>query len=141
MEKKIKAYMKMIEDMGGIVKAVETGWLHSEISDCAFKYQKAIESGEIKVVGLNCFAIDEEVPPEIFVDPETFSIQERKLEKLRKERDEGEVRNALNDIKNAAENGENLMPYTINSAKAKATIGEVSKTLREVFGVWSPSFI
>ena len=50
LEKKIKAYMEMIEGMGGIVKAVETGWLHSEISDCAFKYQKAVESGEIKVV-------------------------------------------------------------------------------------------
>lgn len=141
LEKKIKAYMEMIEGMGGIVKTVETGWLHSEISDCAFKYQKAVESGEIKVVGLNCFAVDEEVQPEIFVDPETFSIQEKRLEKLRKERDEGEVRTALNDIKMAAESGDNLMPYTIKSAKAKVTIGEVSKTLRQVFGVWSPSFI
>ncbi|MBW2112571.1 MAG: methylmalonyl-CoA mutase, partial [Deltaproteobacteria bacterium] len=69
------------------------------------------------------------------------SIQEKRLEKLRKERDEGEVRTALNDIKMAAESGDNLMPYTIKSAKAKVTIGEVSKTLRQVFGVWSPSFI
>ncbi len=141
MEKKIKAYMKMIEDMGGIVKTVETGWLHSEISDCAFKYQKAVENGEIKVVGLNCFTVDEEIPREIFIDPETRSLQKKRLEKLKKERDGRKVRNALDDIKKAAEKGENLMPYTIKSAKAKVTIGEVSKTLREVFGTWSPSFI
>ena len=71
--------------MGGIVKAVETGWIHNEISNSAFEYQQAIESGKMPIIGVNCYKQeDEELPMELFELPETVRIQEEKLRKLSK---------------------------------------------------------
>ena len=94
--KRIFDYIQKIEDMGGLVKAVEDGWLHREISNYNLESQKKIESGEIKIVGVN-FQPSKETetaPIEVFEYPETFTRQKAKLDKLRKERSAQKVRKA-----------------------------------------------
>ncbi len=92
MEEKVHSIIEKIDDMGGIVKAVEKGWIHKEISIAAYEYQNAIESGEMPIVGVNCFKIeDEELPIELFSLPETLSVQKKKLEKIKKERSSKEA--------------------------------------------------
>jgi len=88
MEEETLRLLGEIEGMGGIVKAAETGWIHSEISNSAYEYQQAIETGKMPIVGVNCYQMEEEeLPVELFEVPETLQIQEQKLKKIKNERD------------------------------------------------------
>ena len=131
--------MERIDQMGGIVKAVETGWIHREISDSAYKYQKAIESGEMPIVGMNCYQIeDERLPTELFQVPETLQIQQEKIERIKKERNVSEAERAIEAIARCCEEDGNLMEVIVESVKAHLTEGEVSQTLKKSYGTWDP---
>ena len=136
MEKQIWEYMEKIDEEGGIVSATEKGWVHREISNSAYAYHKAIECGEMKVVGVNCFKVEEELPVEIFEVPETVEPQRAKLEKLRKERDYDKVKAALGKVREKCHQDENLMPWVMEAVKANATLGEITNIFREEFGIW-----
>lgn len=135
---KITALLEEIDQMGGIVRAVETGWVHKEISDSAYTYQKGVESGMIPVVGVNCHRMDEEkLPMALFEVPETLRIQEKKLERIKKERDTSQALRALDDISRCCDKGQNLMNVIVESVKSRITEGEISQVLREHYGTWN----
>jgi methylmalonyl-CoA mutase N-terminal domain/subunit len=139
MAQRIMAAIGRIEDLGELVKAVESGWLHREISAYNYKYQRSIETGETKVVGVNyqpaekgsCGSID------VFKYPETYTRQKAKLERLRRERDSKKVKECLAVIRDKCHSDENLYPYTIAAVKNLATLGEIEEVFREEFGLWA----
>jgi methylmalonyl-CoA mutase N-terminal domain/subunit len=131
--------LDQIEGMGGIVKAAETGWIHREISNSAYEYQQAIESGKMPVVGVNCYRMEEEeLPVELFEVPETLKIQEQKLKRIRNERNGNHVRDALDAIARCCEKNGNLMEVIVESSKARVTQGEISNAPRSSYGTWDP---
>jgi len=139
METEVIRIIDEIESKGGLVKTVESGWVHGEIAAAAYKYQWAIESGEMPIVGVNCFSIEDEVLPiELFSSPETLKVQTRKLKKIRKERDSRAVENSLAAIVRCCELDENLMELMVGEVKNYLAIGEISQALKRVYGVWEP---
>ena len=136
---RIWAYIKKIEDMGGLVKAVEDGWLHREISNYNLEYQKKIESGETKVVGVNFQASQENetAPIEVFEYPETLTRQKAKLDKLRKERSDAKVKECKSILRDKCHSDENLVPFCLDAVKNLVTLGEIEELFREEFGLWA----
>ncbi len=137
MTTRILDYINKIEEMGGIVSAVESGWLHREISSYNNTYQKKIETGETKVVGVNFMKADQEPSPvEVYEYPETFTRQKAKLEKLREERDDLKVKKCIDTLREKCHSDENLYPYCIDAVKNLVTLGEIEDVFREEFGLW-----
>lgn len=135
LEVKAKEYIAKIDDMGGVLVAIEKGWVQREIQDAAYQYQKLVEKGEEIVVGVNKFTIKEEHHiPTLKIDPEIEITQVESLKKLRAERDNNAVESALSDIERIAGTQENLMPYIISAVECYATVGEIANRLRKVFG-------
>jgi methylmalonyl-CoA mutase N-terminal domain/subunit len=136
---RILDYVQKIEGMGGLVKAVEDGWLHREISNYNLEYQKKIESGETKIVAVNYQASKETetTPIDVYEYPETVSRQKAKLDKLRKERNDQNVKESLAVLKDKCHSEENLMPHCINAVKNLVTLGEIEELFREEFGLWA----
>ncbi|MGA7878009.1 MAG: methylmalonyl-CoA mutase family protein [Desulfoferrobacter sp.] len=137
MERRVTDYISTIENLGGLVEAVNKGWVHDEIADSAIQYQKAIESGELPVVGVNCHTMEDQ-QVEIFVQPETLERQKVKLAELRKRRDETTVRAALESIREKCRSMENVMPSVIEAARAWVTVGEIAEVFRQEWGCWDP---
>ena len=138
LEEKIQELLEKIEQLGGAVQAVETGWIHKEISDAAYEYQRGVESGTIPVVGLNCQQVTEEkLPMDLFEVPETLRIQEEKLERIKKERNSDEIRRALDAISDCCREDGNLMEVIVDSVKSFVTVGEISRTIKDCYGTWN----
>ena len=138
LEEKITELLEKIEQMGGVVRAVENGWVHKEISDAAYEYQRGIESGKMPVVGLNCHQVAEEkLPMDLFEVPETLRIQEEKLEKIKKERNPDQTRRALDEIVDCCREDGNLMEVIVDSVKSYVTVGEISRALKDCYGTWN----
>lgn len=139
-EEECSEYLKKIDQMGGVIPAVETGFLQGEISNSAYEYQKKIEGKDRIVVGVNRFQIEEPPPEGLLKIRQTVGeLQVEKLRQLRAQRRNGEVRNSLEEIRRIARSKENLMPAVIKAVKAEATIGEICGALREVFGEYRGS--
>lgn len=134
-ERRVWEYIDRIEAMGGAIKAIESGYIQSEISKSAYEYQMKIETGEKIIVGVNEFKSDEGQRIEIFkLNEEAIKKQIERLKKLRMERDNDKVKLSLKRLKEGALLGENLMPLIIECVEAYATIGEISDALREIWG-------
>jgi len=134
-EAEAEKYLNKIEEMGGMIRAIESGYVQNEIANSAYEYQKKVESKERIVVGVNKFQIAEPPPSGLLkIDISVGERQIAKLKKLREERDNQAVRQALDQLKKAAEQNENLMPLILDGVKAQATLGEICDALREVFG-------
>jgi methylmalonyl-CoA mutase N-terminal domain/subunit len=132
-------YLKKIEDQGGLVEAIESGWVHQQWRDGMEKQARLIGNGETSVIGLNCFQMDEE-PYEVPVfrpDPDAAEVQSAKLEMLRKTRDNEKVKRSLDNLKEASQKGDNVMPAVIDAVKASATLGEICDVWREIYSIWS----
>ena len=139
METEICGILDEIDSLGGLVKAVENGWIHKEIAEAAYKYQWAIENGEMPIVGVNCFKIEDEVLPiELFSSPETLKVQKKKLQIIKKKRNATEVARSLDAISRCCEKNGNLMELMVGAVKSHLTEGEISQTLKRVYGVWNP---
>ncbi|SHD78375.1 methylmalonyl-CoA mutase family protein [Schnuerera ultunensis] len=135
-------YIKRIDELGGAPKAIEKGYIQKEIQNSAYNYQMEVESEERIVVGVNKFQIEEQEHKDILkVDPEVERLQREKLKRLKEERDNKEVENRLEELKNAAGTDKNLMPYILEAVKVYATLGEICGVLREVFGEYQQSVI
>jgi methylmalonyl-CoA mutase N-terminal domain/subunit len=121
--------------MGGAVKAIDSGYIQGEIGESAYQYQKEIEAKKRIIVGLNQFQIEEEPLRDILrIKPEMEQYQKEKLARVKKERNNTKVKETLADLKRAAHGTENLVPPILEAVGVYATLGEISDTLREVFG-------
>jgi methylmalonyl-CoA mutase N-terminal domain/subunit len=139
LEEKILELLEKIEDLGGIVKAVETGWIHNEISNAAYEYQQAVESGKMPIVGVNCHQVEEEqLPMDLFEVPETLNIQAAKIHKIKKRRNANQVQRALDRIARCCDEDRNLMEVIVESVKSYVTEGEISRALKDRYGTWTP---
>jgi len=135
-------YFDKIDALGGMVAAIETGYPQKEIHDAAYAYQQAVERKEEVIVGVNEFVTAEERPITLLViDENVARLQRRKLEELRKRRDNLRVPTALEALGSAASSDANLMPYILEAVRAYATLGEMCDVLRRVFGTYEePAF-
>jgi len=134
MEKEAREYIRRIDDMGGMVKAIELGFPQREIMDSAYAYQQAIDKKEKIIVGVNAYQMEHEPIPILQIDETVAQKQLARLRQVKKMRNSGEVKRRLSDLKKAAEDDQNLMPYILACVKEYATLGEIIDTLKEVFG-------
>jgi methylmalonyl-CoA mutase N-terminal domain/subunit len=134
-EKKAMEYISKIDKMGGAAKAIESGFIQQEIADSAYQYQKEIESKKRIIVGVNQFQVEEAPLRDILrIPPEVERTQKEKLARVKKERDSANVRKTLASLKTVAQGTGNVVTPILEAVKAYATVGEISDTLREVFG-------
>ncbi|MHA1264683.1 MAG: acyl-CoA mutase large subunit family protein [Candidatus Helarchaeota archaeon] len=137
LEEEVWKYLQKIDEIGGMPRAIEKGYIQQEIARSAYAYQRKIESGEEKVIGINLFEIDEELKLNLFEvseDAERCAIDA--LEHLKKTRDESLVQTKLAELRKVAQSTENIMPIMIETVKSYATIEEICDVLREIFGVY-----
>jgi methylmalonyl-CoA mutase N-terminal domain/subunit len=134
-ERRAWEYIEKIDALGGSVRAIELGFMQREIEEAAYRYQIALEEERAIVVGVNRFVQeDEEKPTLLRVDPAIGRVQAARLAALRQRRDNELVQQRLRALEHAAEGSENLLPPIIDAVEAYATLGEISDTLRRVFG-------
>lgn len=135
LEKKAIQYIEKIDAMGGAVSAVEQGFIQNEIASSAYEYQRQIQNEEKIVVGQNKYLSEENPLKEILsVDDSIRQLQISKIGKLKATRDNSKVSECLEQIKKAASSDENLIPHIVNAVENYSTLGEISDSMREVFG-------
>lgn len=136
MERQAKKYIDKVKEMGGMLNAIEEGYVQREIHESAYKYQREWESGKRIIIGVNKYTMGEEKQRLgiMRVDPNVERKQIENLKKLKKERNNDKAKKDLDEIKRAAETDENLMPLVLKAVHDYATVGEISNALREVFG-------
>jgi methylmalonyl-CoA mutase N-terminal domain/subunit len=138
MEAAAYAYFARIDELGGMVEAVKTGFPQREIADAAFVYQREVDSKQRIVVGVNEYRLEgEEEIPILRIDPEAERKQSGRLEATRARRDSAAAEAALAEVRRAAASGENLMPRLLDAARARASEGEIIAALQEDFGTYT----
>jgi methylmalonyl-CoA mutase N-terminal domain/subunit len=135
MEQGAYDYFKKIDNLGGVVRGIETGFFQKEIANAAYRYQQELQKKEKIMVGINKFTEDTPSKMEILRIPrEVEEHQVRRLKEVRKERNNVKVKEGLSKLKEAARGSENLMPRILDCVREYATIGEMCDVLREEFG-------
>jgi len=134
MERDAKKYIRKIDDMGGMVKAIELGFPQKEIADSAYLYQKAVEKKEKIIVGVNAYEMEHEPIPFLKIDESAAKQHTARLREVKKTRNNAQVGEKILDLKKAASDKQNLMPYILSCVKSYATLGEIMDSLREVYG-------
>jgi methylmalonyl-CoA mutase, N-terminal domain len=138
MEREANDYIRRIDEMGGMVKAIETGYPQREIAESAFHFQRQLEQGIKTVVGVNKYSIPEEIPiATLKIDPEIEERQIQRVRKVKRERNSVAVKEALARVSEACRSGENLMEPICEAVRRDATVGEVSDIFRAEFGVYT----
>jgi methylmalonyl-CoA mutase N-terminal domain/subunit len=139
LEAAVSEYLEKIDDMGGAVAAIESGYMQREIQEAAWRYQQEVDQGERIIVGVNKFQLEGEEPKPIFrLNPEVERAQVQRLRAVKAERDNGAAVASLARLRDAAQGDENLMPPILEAVKAYATLGEMCGVLRQVFGDYQP---
>jgi methylmalonyl-CoA mutase N-terminal domain/subunit len=137
LEEGARDYFRKLDEMGGMVKAIECGFPQRELLDASQRYQREIDRKERIVVGVTDYMEQEEHHiPTLKIGPEVEQEQIARLSDLRKSRDPFKMAGALEELQEAASCSENLLPYLIDAVKAKATLGEICAALKEVFGTY-----
>lgn len=139
MEAEANRIFDEIDSLGGVIPAIETGYFQKQIADAAYAYQKEVDRKEKIIVGVNDFVEKDEVVdiPILTISPEVEKIQRERLAELKEHRSSAEVESSLEAIKNAAENGNNLMPEFVKAASNYVTLGEMIDVLKEPFGIYT----
>jgi methylmalonyl-CoA mutase N-terminal domain/subunit len=136
------AYIEKIDSMGGMLRAIETGFVQTEIQKAAYEYQRAVETKEQVVVGVNDFiATEERAIPTLRINPQIEREQIQRLQALRAKRDTQKTRAAVAELERRAGTKENLVPAILGAVEAYATVGEISDTLRRAFGEYQESVV
>lgn len=135
-EEKVSEYLKKIEDMGGMLAAIENGFIQKEIQDSAYYFQKMVESNQQIIVGLNQYQQEKVKFNLYYPSPQQERAQVKRLQALKKRRSEQNVRRSLNDLRQAVRKEKNLMPFLIEACRVKATLGEISSILKEEYGTY-----
>jgi len=131
-------YIRCIDQLGGMIPAIEAGFPQSEIATASYAYQREIESGQRVIVGVNRFQSDDQPPELLQIDQTAGQKQREKLAHLRASRDNAAVSRTLSDLAHAAQTpSKNTMPYLLDCVRSYATLGEICDTLRTVFGVYT----
>jgi methylmalonyl-CoA mutase N-terminal domain/subunit len=131
-------YIQKIDELGGMLNAIEKGFVQREVEHAAYEYQQKVESGEQTVVGVNRFTMEEPASiPLLRIDPELERQQVERLNGARARRNQRVASEALDEVERAAGSDENLMPHILNAVEAYATLGEISDRLRAVFGEYT----
>ena len=139
-EEAAREYIRRIDEMGGMIAAIEQGFPQREIAEASYRYQREIETGDKIIVGVNAFQSNGEEPIEILqIDRTAHERQVSKLAALRKRRDRAQVTRSLDSLRRAAQGTENTMPYILEAVRAYATLGEICNALRDVFGSYQES--
>ncbi len=139
LEKKAWEYLHKIEDMGGAVAAIESGYMQREIQEAAYAHQKAVDEGRRIIVGVNRYCLENERPKMVFrTNPEAEQAQMEKLKQVRRHRDEAQVRAALKRLEEACHDSASLMPPIMEAVQAYATLGEICGVMRRIFGEYQP---
>ncbi|HUI89949.1 MAG TPA: methylmalonyl-CoA mutase family protein [Anaerolineales bacterium] len=136
-EAQARHYFQRIEELGGVIPAIEKGFFQSEIADAAYRYQREIDEGVRKIVGVNAYT--EEKPltvPILEMDPNGYKRQVDRLAELRESRDGGRLGQAMDRLRIALQGTENSMPYLMECVHAYATLGEIIHLMKEVFGIY-----
>jgi methylmalonyl-CoA mutase N-terminal domain/subunit len=140
-EEAVYEYFHKIDSIGGVIAGIESGFFQREIAEAAYRYQREIETGDRIIVGVNEYKIDEPLAiPILEMDKEGERKQIARLNRVRQERNNGEVQRTLAELRRAAQGTENLMPYILDAVRVYATLGEVCDTLRDVFGEYESHF-
>lgn len=137
-EERAWEYLEKIEQQGGFISTLESGWLHREAYNGMMERQNKIASGELKVVGLNCYRMDQG-PNQVKAfraDPDTWKVALKKIQDVRKNRDSQKVDKALDHLREVCRSEENIMPVMMEVVQAYSTIGEVGEVYREAFDTW-----
>ncbi|MBU0510675.1 MAG: methylmalonyl-CoA mutase family protein [Chloroflexi bacterium] len=139
-EHQAEAYIRQIDAMGGAMAAIERGYIQGEIQEAAYQYQRAVESGEQIVVGVNAFQVEDDGELErLRVDPAIEKGQRARLKAIRERRDSARVDGLLTRLESAARGDENLVPLFIECVENNITLGEICSLLRKVWGEYEPS--
>jgi methylmalonyl-CoA mutase N-terminal domain/subunit len=135
MEQQTYAIFQQIAGLGGVLPAIEKGYFQSEISEAAYRYQKEIDQGLRRIVGVNAYNEKKPVQiPILEMDPQGYRRQLDRLNQVRRERDTGRVGQSLDALRLACLNNRNTMPSLMDAVRAYATLGEMMDVMREVFG-------
>ncbi len=137
MEEKIVEEMERIDKMGGMAEAVEQGFVQKLVAQQAYQFEKDLQTGRLKKVGVNLYADESKKEEDVELheyNPSVVDQQIERLKEVKRERDDREVARTLKELKKAAEEGKNVMPYLVDAVKAYATVGEMTNVFREVFG-------
>lgn len=136
-ESQVYEYFDKIDDLGGVLPAIDQGFFQGEISDSAYRYQREIDQQVRTVIGVNAYK-DQKDPeiPLLVIDPEGYQNQVERLEKLKKERDSGRAGQTLDQLRIACQGTENTMPYILEAVHAYATLGEITQVMKDVFGIY-----
>ncbi len=126
--------LEKVEDLGGARKAIESGFVHREIQESAYRFQKSVDEGRTIIVGVNKFTEGSREPKIQRIDPKLEREQVRQLKKMKASRNTGQVKNALRRLSNSARHQQNLVNYILSAVRANCTVGEISDVLREAFG-------
>jgi methylmalonyl-CoA mutase, N-terminal domain len=141
-ERGAMAYIDKIDSLGGMLRAIESGFVQTEIQKAAYEYQRAVETKEQVVVGVNDFIAEEErAIPTLRIDPQIEHEQVQRVQALRARRDAHKTRAAIVELERRASTEENLLPAILGAVEAYATVGEISDTLRRVFGEYQESVV
>jgi len=138
MEEKALNYIQKIDEMGGMVKAVKRGYPQREIADAAFHYQRLVDAGEKRIVGVNCYTKQEEIPiPLLKIDERVEKRQIERTREVRRKRSAKRVKSRIDALKDASLSNTNLMPLLLDAVKEYATLGEICDALRETMGTYT----
>ncbi|MCF2136718.1 MAG: methylmalonyl-CoA mutase family protein [Candidatus Thorarchaeota archaeon] len=138
MEEAAYKYFDQVDALGGVIPAIEKGFFQKEIANASFRYQKEIEEKRRIIVGVNEYVLEGEdiAIPVLKIDPEVERKQVERLQRIRRERDNKRVQEALDGLRKASEGTENVMPHIVEAVKAYASVGEICDVWREVYGEW-----
>ncbi len=138
MEGKIKAEMRRVQEIGGMVHAVSTGYIQREVAKQAYDFEKSLQSGEVIKVGVNKYTEGEQPDVELHqYDDSSADTQIARLKALRRTRDNREVTRSLKKLEKVSQEATNVMPALVDCCRAYATVGEMAGVFRDVFGEWN----
>ena len=138
MESLARGYFDRIQDLGGVLPALDVGFFQREISDAAYRYQKEIDQGARHIVGVNAFADEKDYQiPILQMDPDGYDRQVARLDELKSSRDQAAVGQALDRLRLACQGTENVMPYVMEAVHRYATLGEIVSVMKDVFGTYT----
>ncbi len=141
-EEAARAYFRRVEDLGGVIPAIEDGFFQREIADAAYVYQREIDQNERTIVGVNDYVMDEPLEiPILDMDPQGYDRQVERLKDIRRSRDGRETARTLKALEGALRGTDNVMPYLLDAVRAEATLQECCDVMRDVFGAYNEAAI
>jgi len=142
LEDRIWKYMDKIAGAGGIVKALDSGWLYREMRDAFKKRQMRVELGEEKVIGVNRYIMEEPIFENVFrTNPEATRVEVNRIKRLKERRDNAKLETILDQLRKVCEQEKNVMPMVMDATREGATVGEICNIYREIWKVWEPPIV